>query len=93
MAKQSLFSHPKLAKLQSILPKQSRSTLVGSLELLWHTAYEFGNPLIGDSGTVEAICDWKGAPGQLSDALFIAGFLEKDAEKLKIHDLEEHEPD
>jgi len=51
----------------------SRMLARGALELLWEPAYEIGDPYVGTSDDVEAVCGWTGAKGALTRALLAAG--------------------
>ena len=69
MGRPGLDRHPKFRRLVLMLG-ESRAIARGSLELLWDTAYECGNPSIGESVDVELACDWRGEPGKLCRAAF-----------------------
>ncbi len=97
MARPTLFSHPKFAKLTARL--NSRALALGSLELIWETAYAAGDPVIGDADVIESIADWRGPQGELAYQLVDCGFLEvmqtdaNGGRLLKVHDLEDHAPE
>ncbi len=101
MGRPGLDRHPKFRRLVLMLG-ESRAIVRGSLELLWDTAYECGNPSIGESVDVELACDWRGEPGKLCRALLEcggnrhAGFIEPidgEPERYQIHDLFDHCPE
>ncbi len=95
MARQTLFTHPKLHRLVYILG-ESVPLAIGCLELLWNVAYESGNEVIGDSIDVELACKWPGERGKLCRALVEVGFLDQiDGEpgRYQVHDLWDHAPD
>jgi hypothetical protein len=77
-----------------------RPHAVGYLELLWNSAYESGDPRLGDSIDVELACDWDGKPGDLTKALLTcggdgrSGFVDQDDDGTYfIHDLWDHAPE
>ncbi|HEV2294515.1 MAG TPA: hypothetical protein VGR35_11720 [Tepidisphaeraceae bacterium] len=74
----------------------------GSLELIWDTAYESGDPYIGDKMDVELAAEWEGDPGKLFTALLgsggqgRAGFIEEVPNHsgfFQVHDLWDHAPE
>lgn len=99
MARPTLGTHPKFHRLSAMLG--GRAVARGSLELIWDCAYASGDPVIGDSMTLEASADWRGDPGKLTDALVASGFVDvvqTDAnggqlQTFAVHDLEHHAPD
>lgn len=96
MARPTLFSHPKWAKLVARL--KNRALALGSLELIWEAAYASGDPIIGDVEAVEELADWRGPRGELASAMVHAGFLDvhpaADGGQVHVvHDLEDHAPD
>jgi hypothetical protein len=96
MARPTLSSHPKFAKLSARL--RSRALARGVLELIWETCYASGEPLVGDHEALEAIADWRGEPGELAAALLQSGFIDLQVDAngeqlLAVHDLEDHAPD
>lgn len=64
----------------------------GHLELLWDSAYEAGDELVGDAVDVELAADWKGTPGVLASAMTRAGFLDELDGSFTIHDFWHHAP-
>lgn len=64
----------------------------GHLELMWDSAYEAGDEVVGDSVDVELAADWKGAPGSLAAAMTKAGFLDETEGVYSIHDFWHHAP-
>ncbi len=96
MARPTLTSHPKFAKLATYL--KGRALARGVLELLWESCYASGDPCVGDAVSVEGIADWRGKRGDLASALVDAGFLDQtmtDGGRASylVHDLEDHAPD
>lgn len=100
MARPGLMNHPKFRRLVLQLGLPVAHTR-GLLELLWETAYECGDPFIGDSTDVELAAGWTGQPGELTSALLTcggsrSGFIETandDRTGYRIHDLWHHAPD
>jgi hypothetical protein len=92
MARPSLFNNPKFKRLVVVLALP-RPYVLGHLELLWHTAYECGNPRIGDSLTVEAVAEWVGEPGKLTTALRDCRLLDEQDGEFYVHDLFDHAPE
>lgn len=98
MARPGLMVHPKFRRLCRTLalpPAHVR----GYLELLWETAYQNGEPSIGDAVDVELAAGWTGVDGELSAALLgaggngRAGFIEEiEPGRYGIHDLFDHAP-
>lgn len=72
MARPGLDRHVKFRRLVRILG-EPRPHVRGYLELLWETAYENGQPVIGDTEAVEAAAEYPGEPGRLCDALLSCG--------------------
>lgn len=98
MARPTLFSSRKLLKLAQRL--QSKALAVGTLELIWHSANETGNPVLGDADDIEALSDWRGQRGELVAALMEAGsnggagfIVLGDDGRYEIHDYWHHAPD
>lgn len=101
MARPGLTKHPKFLRLMHILGVPAPHAR-GYLELLWETAYENGEPRIGDSVDVELVAGWPGESGKLCDALLTcggsgrAGFIEDEPGepgRYRVHDLFDHAPD
>lgn len=94
----TLLNHQKFKRLCAVL-KIPKPHAVGYLELLWHSAYESGDPRIGDTLDVELACEWPGEPGQLAEALAScggpgrSGFTDEKDGIYTIHDLYDHAPD
>lgn len=95
----TLLTHPKFRRLCAVLGAP-QPHVVGYLELLWNTAYESGDPVIGDSIDVELACGWQGDTGVLTDALLTcggddrAGFIDQlDGGAYEVHDLWHHAPE
>ncbi len=91
MARPTLSSHPKFARLASMVG--GRSVARGALELVWEVAYASGEPLVGDAAAVEFIADWRGKKGTLAAAMVSCRFLEETPDGLIVHDLEDHAPE
>lgn len=101
MARPTLASHPKFAKLAHRL--KSRALARGVLELIWEACYASGDPVIGDGTAVEALADWRGKPGVLVAILAAdCRFLDEVRAPIEggrvetiyaVHDLEDHAPD
>lgn len=99
MARPTLNGHPKFAHLSGLVG--GRGPARGYLELIWDAAYACGDPVIGDARKVEAVSDWRGARGELVEALVDSGFLDamqtdangKHLQTYAVHDLEHHAPD
>jgi hypothetical protein len=101
MARPTLFAHQKFRRLAHMLGAPDPH-VTGYLELMWHVAYESGNPRLGDATDVELAAKWPGEPGKLCDAMLRcggdgrAGFIEEDPDRpgtFQIHDLFDHAPD
>jgi len=95
----TLLNHHKFRRLCLILgaPKPA---VIGYLELLWCSAYESGDPCIGDATDVELACEWDGAAGELTAALekcgglARSGFIDIDDDGIySVHDLFDHAPE
>lgn len=92
MARPSLFSHRKFTRLSRMLGAPYKAA--GVLEVIWHHAYQDGDPRVGTSEDVEFMVGWDGEPGACVAALVDAGFLDRDeAGELSVHDLEHHAPE
>jgi hypothetical protein len=101
MARPGLDRHPKFRRL-CVLLKVPRSHTRGYLELLWDTAYENGEPLIGDATDVALACDFPGDAAELVQALLACGgdsrtgFIEESPScpgTYQVHDLYDHAPE
>ena len=101
MARPGLAVNVKFRKAVRLLG-EPRPHVRGYLEMLWETAYENGEPIIGDADAVEAAAEYPGEPGKLFDALMHcggdgrAGFIEESSEspgQYQVHDLFDHAPD
>jgi hypothetical protein len=91
MARPSLFTHRKFAALGARFGSQI--TAAGVLELLWHRAYNDGDPVLGFPEAIEFAIGWQGEPGECVSALLDVGFLETTADGLlAVHDLFDHAP-
>jgi hypothetical protein len=93
MARPTLRHHRKFRHLARLLG-DSPALAWGTLELVWHVAYECGDPLVGSAADVEDAACWRGKRGACAAALVEAGFLElDDAGYYRVHDLDHHAPD
>ena len=91
MARPSLFTHRKFIKLSRLLGTMYQAA--GVLEMIWHHAYQDGDPRLGDGEDIEYMIGWDGPPGKCVDALVEAGFLDIDeAGMVWVHDLDDHAP-
>jgi hypothetical protein len=72
MARPEFLKNRKLARAVAIL-QQPRALVVGCMELLWHSAYETGNAVVGDTTDVELQAEWPGEKGVLVAALLKCG--------------------
>ena len=100
MARPTLYNHRKFRRLVRALGNDVIA--LGSLEWLWASAYELGEPLLGDSDDVEAAAHWTGEPGILTKALLLAGgegdkgFIEQApgrGGRYLVHDFWDHAPE
>jgi hypothetical protein len=73
MARVGLSSNRKFLRLARALDNQ-RALARGVLELLWEPCFEVGEPYVGTSDDIEAVCGWTGKRGTLTKALLDAGF-------------------
>lgn len=71
MALPTLSTHWKFLRLARLLG--SRVLARGVLETLWEPCWSAGDPYVGTSDDVEALCEWKGERGALTKALVTAG--------------------
>lgn len=72
MARPGLSAHPKFKHYVRLLG-EPRPHARGYLEVLWDTAYEDGNPVIGTPEQVESVAEYDGPKGKLFNALLNAG--------------------
>ena len=92
MARPSLFRHRKFRHLARLL--RGQAVAAGTLELLWHVAYEAGDDYLGTAEDVEDLADWRGKAGVCCAALVTAGFLDMDeVGGYRIHQLWDHCPE
>ena len=101
MARPGLTKHPKFLRLVHMLGEPP-AHVQGHLEFLWATAYEDGEPRIGDAVGVELAAGWDGKAGDLCKALLEcggagkAGFIEEvpgEPGIFQVHDLFENAPE
>jgi hypothetical protein len=71
MARVGLSSNRKFLRLARALGNKALAR--GVLEVLWEPCFECGDPYIGTATDIEAVCDWQGKPGALTQALLDAG--------------------
>jgi hypothetical protein len=71
MARIGLSSNRKFLRLARALGNKALAR--GVLEVLWDPCFECGDPYVGTSVDIEAVCDWRGTPGALTAALLEAG--------------------
>ena len=71
MARPGLLQHRKFRRLARAVG--STALALGSLELVWSSAYESGDDYLGDEIDVESAAQWQGEPGALATALASAG--------------------
>jgi hypothetical protein len=97
MARPTLFAHRKFVRLVSRLG--SRALALGHLELIWYSAGQSGDDLLGDATDVELAAGWDGDPGALVEMLVTAGgaagggFIDEREGLYYVHDLYDHAPD
>jgi len=100
MGRPNLTEHRKFRRLAREL--DSDVIARGCLELLWDSAYQNGDPYLGEKDDVELAARWKGDHGKLTHALLLAGgdghagFIEELPDKpghYREHDLFDHAPD
>jgi hypothetical protein len=65
---------------------------LGTLELLWRTAYEHADDYIGSPADIAEAVYWPGAPTDLVHLLTSCGFLDADGDRYRVHDLWENAP-
>jgi len=97
MARPGLMKHRKFIRLERLL--RNKAMAYGVLGLLWESAYESGEDVVGDADDVEAVCDWNGDRGALVSALQSCGgssgpgFIRKAEDgSFVIHDFWDHAP-
>ena len=91
MARESLFTHRKFARLSRLMGAPYRAA--GALEMLWHRAYTDGEARLGSADDVEYVIGWDGEPGACAAAMVEAGFLDDIGDgQLAVHDLLTHAP-
>lgn len=64
----------------------------GYLELMWDSAYEAGDEVMGDVLDVELAAQWPGNQGELVNAMVQTGFLEDHEGVYWVHDFWHHAP-
>lgn len=76
MARPTLDRNPKFKLLCRVLGLP-RPYVRGLLELMWDTAHDSGNPVLGAPAQVEAAAEWPGDPGVLFRALRDCRFIDQ----------------
>lgn len=87
-------SHPKFRRLMRQL-SVSQLTSVGILESLWMLAAQFtedGDVSRFSEEDIAAFIDWPDEPERLVTGLVDCGWLDRDGERLLIHDWDDHKP-
>ncbi len=99
VARPGLMDHRKFRRLVALLGVGS-AQVRGHLEMLWDSAYQNGDPYIGDQTDVELAAGWLGDPGVLCKALVECGgvgpgFIDQrpDEPTFDVHDLFDHAPE
>ena len=93
MARPGFRQHPKLRRLAHLL-NVALPYAWGLCECLWDTAYQSGNPFLGDSVDVELAAEYPGEPGTLTKALLAVNLIdETEPGNYQIHDLHENAPE
>ena len=99
MARPGLMDHRKFRRLVALLGVGT-AQVRGHLEMLWDSAYQNGDPYIGDQTDVELAAGWLGDPGVLCRALVECGgvgpgFIDPRSGEatFEIHDLFDHAPE
>ena len=75
MARPTLMGHRKFRRLCRLLGRP-RYQCRGILELIWDSANESGEPILGDDVDVELTAEWDGKEGELVKALESSGLIE-----------------
>jgi hypothetical protein len=102
MARPGFRSHRKFRRLVAELGI-AEALALGSIEMIWESVYQAGDPLLGDSLSVEALAGWPAdRRGELCRALVEcggegeAGLIEPDPDRpnfFRVHDLMDHAPE
>jgi hypothetical protein len=90
MARINLTHHWKFRQLARALG--SPVLALGTLELLWRTAYEHADDYIGTPADIAEAVYWVGPPTDLVRLLTSCGFLDADRDRYRVHDLWTHAP-
>lgn len=90
MGRPGLSQNKKFRRLA--LEVKSSAAARGHLELMWDSAYEAGDEVLGDSLDVELAAGWHGEPGVLTSLLVRTGFLDEQGGVYSIHDFWHHAP-
>ncbi len=90
MGRPGLSQNKKFRRLA--LEVKSAATARGHLELMWDSAYEAGDEVLGDSLDVELAAGWAGEPGVLTSLLTRTGFIDEHEGVYSIHDFWHHAP-
>lgn len=92
MARPTLFTHRKFRRLVHLL-QEPKPHVLGYLEMIWASAYESGEELIGDANDVELAAEFPHTPGKLVRALMDSGFVDEREGLYYVHDLLDHAPE
>src|ERR1700731_1297764 len=99
MARPGLPRHRKFRRLVAVL-RLPEAHVRGLLELLWDSAYENGDPFLGDAADVELAAGWTGEPAPLASPTLPCGAPGRPGlihplpdPAFAIHDLWDHAPD
>ena len=85
---QELARHPKTKRLARLLDTSSPA-VIGHLHLLWYWAIDYaedGDLSRFDIVLVSDAVEWEGDPSTFVDAMVEAGFLDREGDRLAIHD-------
>lgn len=89
---QEIGHHPKTGRLARAL-NITRPAAIGHLHLLWHWALDYaedGDLSDFEAGEIAEAMMWGGEPSELLKALTAAGFMDRDADTLQIHDWDDY---
>lgn len=87
-------THPKFRRLQKQL-KLPQYAVAGLLEMIWSLAAQYADDGDISKFTVQEIadyCDWEADPNVMIDALVACRWLDRDGDRIVIHDWEDHRP-
>jgi len=84
------------------LTDSPRPLILGCVIMLWESAYESGDPFVGDVSDIESLAHWPGEPGVFAAALLDCGGnghhglieeIDSSPGTYQIHDLFDHAPE